>query len=101
MVENGTPLDVSTAIKLGTKRSYDCYVEAAWWLSEMDRVTLVVNGLEQKKYFKLLLWVLENTDFKEDGSRVTIRNTISKAPTVAAQLLFENLTKPDVGKWCF
>ncbi|KAE8991208.1 hypothetical protein PR003_g21437 [Phytophthora rubi] len=109
MIENGAPLDVTTAINIcwtgrfyGMKQDYPTYVEVAWWLKESDRVSLVAEGLSYKNHHHmLLLWVLENTFFQHASSRSAIRRAIKTAPTDTIQWLSENLLAPAIRAWCF
>ncbi|EGZ08097.1 hypothetical protein PHYSODRAFT_306171 [Phytophthora sojae] len=100
LIENGAPLDVATAIEIGTKRSYAQNVEVAWWLSERDRVALVLGGLSKNKYRKLLLWVLEHTAFKDASSRATIGDAVKQRNYGTAEWLSEQVVNPEVRTWC-
>ncbi|OWZ00419.1 hypothetical protein PHMEG_00028389 [Phytophthora megakarya] len=88
LLENGATLDILTAISLALEN----YVEITWWLSESDRVALVCQALK-KKWFKVLLWVLENTVFKVYDSCNAIRDAIKDAPRETKKWLRDHCTK--------
>jgi hypothetical protein len=100
LLGNGTPIDINAAIEAGTDRHSVAYVDVAGYLSEGDRVELICQAVANEKYHKLLQWALENTSFREESSRTTIRNAIMEASTDTVQWLRENLTETAARAWC-
>ncbi|CAH0485614.1 unnamed protein product [Peronospora farinosa] len=68
LIENGAPLCVHATITLVSDHVNKAkYVEATWWLSESDRVIVIRDALQNNDR-KLLMWVLDNTVFKDKNS---------------------------------
>jgi hypothetical protein len=100
LLARGTPIDISSAIEVGTRHRFGEHVEVAGYLSEGDRVKVVCDATANKKWRKLLLWTLEHTTFSDDRCRTTIGNAIMQAPADIEQWLRENLTEAEIWKWC-
>ncbi|CAH0491538.1 unnamed protein product [Peronospora farinosa] len=101
LIENGAPLSVHTSISLASDPVFrkQC-VEVTWWLSESDRVVVIRNAL-QNNVRKLLLWVLDNTVFKDETSRNAIQSALTRADNVTVHWLCDNLSNDDARSWCF
>ncbi|CAI5722746.1 unnamed protein product [Peronospora farinosa] len=101
LIENGAPLSVHTSISLASDHVFrkQC-VEVTWWLSESDRVVVIRNAL-QNNVRKLLLWVLDNTVFKDETSRNAIQSALTRADNVTVHWLCDNLSNDDARSWCF
>ncbi|CAI5701226.1 hypothetical protein KXD40_007022 [Peronospora effusa] len=101
LIENGAPLCVHATITLVSDHVNKAkYVEATWWLSESDRVIVIRDAL-QNNGRKLLMWVLDNTVFKNKNSRKDIRSALKMADNVIVHWLSDNLSNDDTRSWCF
>jgi len=96
---NGTPINTSSAIQLATGPSSVEYVEVAGYLSESDRAQLVCQAVASR-WYKLLLWTLDNTKVDDDSSRAAICNAIKQASSDVEQWLRDNLANTEALQWC-
>jgi hypothetical protein len=74
----GTPIGLSSVVRVGADRCFGQYVEFAGYLSEDERVQLVCEAVT-KKCLKLLQWMLAKTKFNDEHAR-DIRNAFQQAP---------------------
>ncbi|KAG7379594.1 hypothetical protein PHYPSEUDO_008439 [Phytophthora pseudosyringae] len=95
--KRGAGLNIPTAIRVIMiyKR-----VETSWWLAEDDRVAVLCQRLDEK-WQADLVWMLNNTKFEEERSRLAIRKAIDNAPAATSKWLQDNLHNRNVYRWCY
>ncbi|KAG2787062.1 hypothetical protein Pcac1_g3817 [Phytophthora cactorum] len=97
LVEHGPPLDFGTAMKLTVEYFHN---EIAWWVSESDRVQIVLEALQKEKQ-DVLGWILTRTRFENVSSQQRIRDAIQRAPESIILRIEEDLSDLEECKWCF
>ncbi|KAG3162560.1 hypothetical protein PI126_g5938 [Phytophthora idaei] len=97
LVEHGPPLNFGTAMKLTVEYFHN---EIAWWVSESDRVQIVLEALQKEKQ-DVLGWVLTCTRFENVSSQQRIRDAIQRAPESIILRIEEDLSDLEECKWCF
>ncbi|KAG6956520.1 hypothetical protein JG688_00011383 [Phytophthora aleatoria] len=97
LVEHGPPLDFRTVGKLIMENRH---IEIAWWVTESDRVQIVLEALK-KEDKKLIWWILARTRFEDASSQCSIRDAIQCGPNNVSQWIQEDLSGFEECKWCF
>ncbi|KAF1781337.1 hypothetical protein GQ600_16276 [Phytophthora cactorum] len=97
LVEHGPPLNFGTAMKLTVEYFHN---EIAWWVSESDRVQIVLEALQKEKQ-DVLGWILTRTRFENVSSQQRIRDAIQRAPESIILRIEEDLSDLEECKWCF
>lgn len=95
--ENGAQLNIPVAIKVAsTSKS----VEIAHWLTEDDRVGFVCTSL-YADWRERVMWILDNSIFKETSSRMAIRKAVFDASEDTIKWFIADIRNIKVCEWCF
>ncbi|OWY94379.1 LOW QUALITY PROTEIN: hypothetical protein PHMEG_00035912 [Phytophthora megakarya] len=90
LTEYGPPLDLRIAKE---------FWRILWWISETDRVQVVLEALK-KDDRQVLLWIFTRTRFEDELSRQIICDGIQHAPTKTLLRIQEKTTDFDACSWC-
>ncbi|OWY99972.1 LOW QUALITY PROTEIN: hypothetical protein PHMEG_00028937 [Phytophthora megakarya] len=95
MVEHGPPLSLPVATKLIVEFRH---VELSWWVSESDRVQIVLVALQQEDR-ELVWWILTHTKFECENSRRIIRDGVEHIPHEMHVWFQESFSDLMVSSW--
>ncbi|ETM34471.1 hypothetical protein L914_18434 [Phytophthora nicotianae] len=98
LVEHGPPLNFETAMKLTMEYRQ---VEIALWVSETDRVQIVIEALQDKSIQNEVAWILTRTRFEDPSSKRRICDAIQHAPESTALWFEDHLSDFEECKWIF